>query len=116
MANVLTYLYNCGDLNNPIDSQLTDADGKYHYDGLAADCYRIQFVSPEGSTFIDNEVVDATGWSEPINIDFGQCEDQVTVCLTQEVFDLALTKTLAPTQSATVLPGGAVDYLSLIHI
>ncbi len=81
IAGVLTRLYACDDLITPIDAQFTNSNGEYNYDGLAAGCYVIQFVLDNDDTFVSNDFVNEDGWSNEIAIDFGQCEDQVSVCI-----------------------------------
>ncbi len=52
VEGVQVFLYNANDLNNPIDSQFTDADGFYLFDNLDPNqSYVVMFIAPAGYEF-----------------------------------------------------------------
>jgi uncharacterized repeat protein (TIGR01451 family) len=80
VAGVKVYLYiqTASGLYQKIDSTTTDANGKYLFDSLQKNNYKVQFVAPSGSEFTkQNATVDAlnsdadftTGTTDVVNID-----------------------------------------------
>ena len=76
------YLHYCADTINPIDSAVTDFSGNFNFSLLRDSCYRLRFEVPTGRFIsISNNVNAANGWSNPINLTFGECDTTTTICL-----------------------------------
>ncbi|MFK8162426.1 MAG: SdrD B-like domain-containing protein, partial [Lewinella sp.] len=106
LSNVNVELYACDDLENAIGMTMTNEQGQYSLDVDEIGCYRVRFTS----NTIDipaNEQVDENGWSDEIEIVWGVCEDDITICLTDK-YDLALSKNLV--SNGPFSAGGEVSY------
>ncbi|MFF0145496.1 SdrD B-like protein [Amycolatopsis sulphurea] len=64
VAGVKAELLDCtgkpadGDGNGKPDTTVTDAQGKYHFDGLRDGCYQVHFTAPDGKTFTKPNIGD----------------------------------------------------------
>ena len=80
---ITVQLFSCSDLNTPLATQVTSNGGQYSFGGLVPGCYRLFFDNPAGYGVIGSTVVGADGWSTDININFGDCNNTASFCLTQ---------------------------------
>ena len=75
--NIVVYLYEAGDTINPIDSMLTNADGKYLFDELVDGKYFVEFEVPAGYLFpiaslpVGN-LTDRNGYTDTICVGIGE--------------------------------------------
>jgi len=56
VPNVTVHLYSASNINDPIRTMVTDADGRYLFEGLSSGEYFVQFIIPAGMVFTDAEV------------------------------------------------------------
>jgi len=82
-AGLTVNLYDCTDTLTPIATTLTEANGGYRFDGLDDGCYKVQFAIPNNYYIpTDNGIIGFNGWSEDINLTYGQCDTTTTTCFT----------------------------------
>ncbi len=79
---ILVELYDCADLTTPIATQTTANGGQYNFGGLPAGCYRLHFNNPSDYGVIGSGVVDNAGWSTDLVVNYGECNNTATYCLT----------------------------------
>ncbi len=81
MANVTVNLYNCADTLNPINTTVTDAQGRYRFSDLLPGDYRVQFVSPSDFRYILNGNVSADGYADCVTLAWGECDTTISTCM-----------------------------------
>jgi protocatechuate 3,4-dioxygenase beta subunit len=133
---VTVYLYNCDDLNNPIDSTVTDANGFYIFDNLVPGEYALQFSDFDGvfaftnlnatpNDELDSDVNPDTGFTDCVLIESGEDDSSVDAgyvpCSPAGDFECIeeLLITLddnceAEIDPSTLIPGEAACYLHLV--
>jgi len=117
LAGIEVNLYQCSDTLNPIATTLSDGDGVYKFDGLAAGDYMVQFVPPASHRF----ALDATpigiieqrgGFSECTTLNFGECDTTINMHLIPcpEVVITPSVQTLYFGQSITATATGGEHF------
>ncbi|HHM21762.1 MAG TPA: hypothetical protein ENJ20_07030, partial [Bacteroidetes bacterium] len=81
LAGATVNLYDCADLNNPIATTLTDANGRYGFDGLVPGNYIVGYQLPAGTRFVSNGAMNTNGYSDCINLNWGECDTTKLICL-----------------------------------
>ncbi|MEO1262771.1 MAG: SdrD B-like domain-containing protein [Bacteroidota bacterium] len=74
-------LYDCSDLVNPIATVLTDANGRYVFDGLIPGNYLVGYELPNGTRFVSNGTMNTNGFSDCISLNWGDCDTSKVICL-----------------------------------
>ena len=89
LNNIIVELYRENDLNTPIATTTTDTNGKYLFDGLTQDDYRVKFSKPNGYHFTsqnasnnttetnDSDADPATGFTQLIALSWGDADTSV---------------------------------------
>ena len=89
LSNITVSLYRENDLNTPIATTTTDTNGKYIFDGLIQDDYRVKFSKPNGYHFTsqnasnnttetnDSDADPATGFTQLIALSWGDADTSV---------------------------------------
>ncbi len=83
VPNVTVYLYDCADQLNPIDSTISDAQGRYVFGDLFPGNYMVGFNLTAGERFVSNGNINQNGLSDCINLGWGECDTSKVICIYQ---------------------------------
>ena len=81
LEGVVVNLFDCADTSVVLMTTITDSNGNYEFDGLAAGNYSVQFELPENSRFATGGAVDGNGFSDCIDLDYGDCDTTISACI-----------------------------------
>ena len=73
-------LYHCNDPNTIIATSVTDANGHYEFDGLTLGNYMVGYQLPVGTRFVSNGTMNTNGFSNCINLNWGDCDTSKLIC------------------------------------
>ncbi|MEZ4954902.1 MAG: SdrD B-like domain-containing protein [Saprospiraceae bacterium] len=74
-------LYDCNDPNNILATSITDADGRYEFDGLTPGDYMVGYQLPTGTRFVSNGTMNTNGFSNCVSLNWGECDTTKLICL-----------------------------------
>ena len=115
IAGATVYLYDCADLNIPLDSVVTNSLGEYSFDGLEPGNYIVGVNVPDDSRIVTGGPIDANGFSSCIVLNWGDCDSTTNICFAicpQVVAgnDLIHCNPLEETQLNATVPFGSGDF------
>ncbi|MBI1223637.1 MAG: DUF11 domain-containing protein [Bacteroidetes bacterium] len=74
------YLYDCADLTTPIDSTVTDVNGRYSFDALLPGDYIVGVGLLPNYRFVSTGNINQTGFSDCMTLAWGDCDTTKTFC------------------------------------
>ncbi|MCF8280049.1 MAG: DUF11 domain-containing protein [Bacteroidales bacterium] len=79
--NVTVHLYDCTDLTTPVDSVISDASGRYRFDGLLPGDYVVGLNPLANSRFVSTGTINQSGFSDCMSLNWGECDTTKVFCL-----------------------------------
>ncbi len=75
------YLYDCSNPGVAIDSVMTDAQGRYLFDGLTPGDYSVGYVIPAGYRIVAGGPINNFGFSSCFTLNWGDCDTTNFICI-----------------------------------
>ncbi|MBK9016578.1 MAG: DUF11 domain-containing protein [Saprospiraceae bacterium] len=80
-VGVTVYLYDCADLTTPIATTITDATGRYSFDGLLPGDYVVGLPTTANARFISTGNINQSGFSDCMSLAWGECDTTKAFCI-----------------------------------
>ncbi|MCP4121960.1 MAG: hypothetical protein GY751_09430, partial [Bacteroidetes bacterium] len=107
MLGQSVYLFNCNDLNTPIDTTYTNANGQFEFGGLPTGDYLVQYEIPIGYRPVIGSAIDLDGLSDCLSLTTSDCSDMLDLCLKEcESIDAGSDVTICSGSSVSLQPSG----------